>query len=92
MIDAPILSLTDVAALMRCAETTVEQKARAGEIPGLLWGDGGWVFPAAALYEHLNRLARENAAGRRTPSTVSAVAARAPARRTPPALPSIANN
>jgi hypothetical protein len=92
---APILSTAQAAALLRCEPSTIETKARTGELPGLLWGNGGWVFPAAAFYDRLNELAIENAKQRRLPppapvavSTVSLVR-KSRERREPPALPSI---
>lgn len=59
-----VLSLHAVAKLLRCAETTVEECARRGELPGLKFGQG-WVFPTGALTLRLNELAQEQAAERR---------------------------
>ncbi len=88
-----VIPVSAVAQLMRCAVTTVEEKARNGEIPGLLWGDGGWVFPAEALLGRLNELALEHAAKRRTLLTPLAVHAgtAVPARkgRPLPTLPTV---
>jgi hypothetical protein len=89
---APILSADQVANLMRCSVSTIENKARTGEIPGVLWGDGGWVFPAAALYERLNQIARQNAQQRCLTPEAVAVATQvrqSRARRAPPSLPSL---
>ncbi len=90
-IAVPILTVTEVAALMQCAESTVETHARAGDVPALRWGDGGWVFPAQALYNRLNELAIEQASERRKPPDIKAVlvANQKRARREPPKLPSL---
>jgi hypothetical protein len=87
----PILTVTEVAALMQCAESTVETHARAGNVPALRWGDGGWVFPAQALYNRLNELAIEQAVERRKPPDFTAVivANRKRARRELPVLSSL---
>lgn len=49
-----ILGEDETAALLRCAVSTIRERARLGDLPGLQYGDGGWVFPKAALLEHLN--------------------------------------
>ncbi len=87
----PILSASEVAILMRCSQKTVEEHARTGDIPGLLWGDGGWVFPAQALYNRLNELAVEQALKRRQPPEILTVLVANPkrARREPPKLPNL---
>ena len=62
-----VLGVKEVAQLLRCSGTTVEEKARKGELPGLLFGDGGWVFPVGALLKRLDELALEESAKRRAP-------------------------
>lgn len=76
-----VLSADELAILMGCSTKTIEDKARAGSIPGLLWGDGGWVFPVKALYKRLNESAIEQSLKRRQPSQPLAVAALTPGRR-----------
>ena len=87
-----VLSLHAVAKLLRCAETTVEECARRGELPGLKFGQG-WVFPTGALTLRLNELAQEQAAERRKmvrPLAVLMVPNTAGRKtRLPPQLPSL---
>ena len=94
-----VLNAAAVAALLGCKVSTIEDRARRGDLPGLLFGDGGWVFPATALAARLNELAVEEASRRRAPQRPSGVLhdvnqpqASTPkrARRAPPALPSTA--
>lgn len=90
---ADILSAEDVAQLLRCDGTTIEEHARKGELPGVKIGRS-WIFPRVALIEAINNLARDQAASRRSGrgATPQAVAKSAPAsktRKTPPALPSL---
>lgn len=68
-----VFDSSDVAKMLRCAETTVEERARKGEIPGVKFGDG-WIFPAQALFARLNELALEEAAKRRDPARNKATA------------------
>jgi hypothetical protein len=85
----PVLDVADVAALLRCAETTVEDRARRGELPGLKIGES-WVFPAGALTLRLDELALEQAAIRRKPSAAPSaelVPLKGRAKRTLPTLP-----
>jgi Helix-turn-helix domain len=83
-----VLDVAGVATLLRCAETTVEERARRGELPGLKIGES-WVFPAGALTVRLDQLALEQAAERRKPARPSGqlVPIKPKAKRTPPALP-----
>jgi hypothetical protein len=86
-----VLDVSAVAALLRCAETTVEDRARRGELPGLKIGES-WVFPAGALTQRLDELALEQAAERRKPApkptaVLHQVPASKRARRSPPVLP-----
>lgn len=59
-----VLKVGEVAELLGCAVTTVEVHARAGDLPGLKFGDH-WVFPAGALARRLEEWALEEAAERR---------------------------
>jgi excisionase family DNA binding protein len=68
----PLMTAPEVAALLHCSERTVEDHARAGVLPGYKFGDG-WVFPADALLEAVNTLAKAEAARRAQPVKLSAV-------------------
>lgn len=83
-----VLETEAVATLLRCAPTTVRDRARAGDLPGIKFGDD-WVFPAEALHMRLTELALEQAATRRKPAKPSAQLHTVPrkAKRTPPTLP-----
>ena len=63
-----ILSVEATAALLGCAVRTVEEQSRAGDLPGLKYGDGGWIFPRPALMQRLTEKALEQAALRREKS------------------------
>lgn len=95
MSNTPVLPFTteQVAAMLRCAITTVEAHARSGHLPGVLFGDGGYVFPAGALLARLDELALEEATKRRKPApkagVLSVVAKGKHDKRQPPALPAI---
>ena len=83
-----VLDVATVAALLRCAETTVEDRARRGDLPGLKIGDS-WIFPAGALTAALDQLALDQAAERRKPAQPRGqlVDIKRKAKRIPPALP-----
>ena len=83
-----VLETEAVASLLRCAPTTVRDRARTGDLPGIKFGDD-WVFPAEALHMRLTELALEQAAKRRQPAAASAQLHTVPkkTKRTPPALP-----
>jgi hypothetical protein len=86
-----VLEPDEVARIMRCSVTTVERRARTGDLPGLKFGDG-WVFPVEALRERLSELAKEEAAKRRKPAKGLGQIVAVPAKRTrrePPSLPDI---
>lgn len=55
-----ILKASELAELLGCAVTTIEDRARKRELPGLKFGDGGWVFPLQATLAVLNKLAMES--------------------------------
>lgn len=55
-----ILNKTQVALLLDCEESTVEEKARTRELPGVKIGRS-WIFPREALLQRLNALALEKA-------------------------------
>jgi len=51
-----ILTKDEVAALLDCEPTTIEEKARRRELPGLKIGRS-WIFPKEALMQRLNEIA-----------------------------------
>lgn len=60
-----LLSVEAVASALDCADTTVEEHARTGQLPGIKLGRS-WVFPRAALLQSLCEMARHQAEGRKT--------------------------
>lgn len=54
-----VLSVSEVAALMDCAEVTVEEEARRRLLPGVKLGRS-WRFPRGALLQVLNERALKN--------------------------------
>jgi excisionase family DNA binding protein len=70
-----IYTTQELAELLGCATTTIEDHARRGGLPGLKFGEQGWVFPRLATLEALNAQAREGAALRagRHPTPVAYV-------------------
>ncbi|MPS30547.1 MAG: DNA-binding protein [Alcaligenaceae bacterium] len=84
-----ILDVSDVAAMLRCDEKTVEMKTRDGDLPGLKFGRS-WVYPRTALMARLSELAAMECAQRRAPRVQAPTsAARVERRRrgrVPPAL------
>jgi excisionase family DNA binding protein len=92
---APLIyDAREVAHMLGCAVTTVEERARAGELPGVKFGDGGWRFPAVALAHRVNELALEESRERRKPvAKATAVLAAVPGagrkRTTLPMLPTV---
>lgn len=90
MMAVQIYTAQQLALMLGCSVKTVEAKARSGELPGLLLGDGGWVFPAGALALRLDQLATDEAEQRRRPRPPSATTIPAQAcksKRGPRALP-----
>lgn len=75
-----ILSCAEVAPLLRCSERTIEDMARTGRLPGLLLGNGGWLFPTEALLSAVNEMARASAAKRAEPPKPAGVALPVPKR------------
>lgn len=63
-----VLDVGQVSRLLRCSTRTVEDLARAGQLPGLKFGTGGWVFPTSALLDHLNATAAAGAKQRAKPA------------------------
>ena len=75
-----ILTKQQVASLLECEPETVEEKARAGVLPGIKFGRS-WVFPREALLTALNKMA---VAGR--PSVKAPAIHKGVQRRQPPQL------
>lgn len=84
-----ILKTADVASLLGCSEYTVEERARTGDLPGLKFGEEGWIFPAGALMERLNEKAKASAQERRQPTVAKAVSVQTLSKRKLPTLPSL---
>ena len=78
-----ILTKDEVAALLDCEPSTIEEKARTRELPGVKIGRS-WVFPREALLKRLNEIALRVAT-----EPAPRFTATAPRRRGPPALPSL---
>lgn len=82
MTTPPVLTVEDAAALLKCTEDTVRD--RAADLRGVKFGRD-WVFPAEAFFEALNERARGGAQ-----KLVPRQKAAADGRRVPPKLPSAA--
>lgn len=81
-----VLTVSDVAALLDCAETTIEALAQERTLPGIKPGRSR-VFPREALLAALNRQALERAAPAPAPSPVPVPQSTKPRRNVPPKLP-----
>ena len=77
-----ILTEKEVADLLDCEPTTVQEKARLGELPAIKFGRS-WRFPRVALLESLNARALANKP-KAAPMKAVQIGA---VRRRPPALP-----
>lgn len=51
-----VLDVDQAAALLRCKPDTIRAACRAGDLPGIKWGDD-WTLPAGALAKRLDQLA-----------------------------------
>ena len=82
-----VLNEEEVAALLDCEPRTIQEKARAGELPAIKFGRS-WRFPRAALLEALDAMARSNRAPAklRPPPAAVTVTPSQKARRTLPKL------
>lgn len=76
-----VLTVDQVASALGCSPRTVEERARAGDLPGLKFGDGGWIFPLQALLQVLNKCATDQAEERKRPQTPAGVLVKAPKAR-----------
>lgn len=59
-----ILSIEQVAEVLKCDKETAAERLNKGELPGLKFGRP-WIVPAAAFYQRLNELALEQSERRR---------------------------
>ena len=89
----PILAVSEVAEMLQCEESTVQELLRRGELPGLKFGRA-WIVPSEPLLQCLNQMALEEATKRRKDrATVrpTAVFVGSPKqKREPPKLPNLA--
>lgn len=85
-----ILDETEVAAMLDCAPTTVQELARQKKLPGVQFGRS-WRFPRAALLEVVNRMAMEHTRSTAKPIAVTRPVP-APGRKAPPVLPSLSGH
>jgi excisionase family DNA binding protein len=87
-----VLTEQDVAELLDCEKSTVQKKARNGDLPGVKFGRS-WVFPKTALLQSLHADAMRNRSPVRLPNGhahgFAFVSSRPQQQRrgTPPALP-----
>ncbi|WP_447775685.1 helix-turn-helix domain-containing protein [Variovorax boronicumulans] len=77
-----ILNKDEVANLLDCEPSTVEEKARSRELPGVKIGRS-WLFPRQALLQRLNEMALAKA----EPAAPQGVIVSRAAKKAPPALP-----
>ena len=54
-----ILTTNEAAEMLQCQPKTVDDRLRAGDLPGVKFGVS-WVIPREALLERVNELARQN--------------------------------
>lgn len=82
--DVEVMSETQVAAILDCEPQTVQEKARAGQLPGIKFGRS-WIFPKSALIQRLHEMALENKPKLRPPPRAYALnIARGTGHRAPP--------
>lgn len=85
-----ILNEQEVAELLDCAPTTVQELARNKRLPGVQFGRS-WRFPRAALLEVVNRMALDHTRKVTVSEKPVAVARQVQTRKAPPALPSLSD-
>jgi hypothetical protein len=83
-----VYETSELAAAFECAETTIEEAARAGLLPGIKLGRA-WRFPAGALARRLDELALEQAQLRREGKEPAAIGHAPPDEKKPPRLPKL---
>ena len=82
--DGEVMSEAQVATILDCEPQTIQEKARAGELPGLKFGRS-WIFPRSALIERLHEMALANKPKPRpTPAAYALNIARGSGHRAPP--------
>lgn len=82
-----MLTVDQVAELLRCAPSTIRERCRAGDLPGEKFGED-WILPTRALIERVNEIAVEKMLERRkkdAPNLVS-VGGGGTGKRQPPSL------
>lgn len=77
-----ILSKDQVASMLDCEPSTIEEKARNHELPGVKIGRS-WIFPRQALMQRLNEIAL----AKPPPARPQGVLVERKVRKAPPALP-----
>jgi hypothetical protein len=60
----PILTSSEAAAILRCTPKTVEDRLRAGDLPGEKFGES-WILPSVAFMQRVNEIAIEKMLERR---------------------------
>lgn len=78
-----ILSKDQVASMLDCEPSTIEEKARSHELPGVKIGRS-WIFPRQALMQRLNEIALAKPP---QPPRPQGVLVQRKDRKAPPALP-----
>ena len=86
MSNTEILTVQRAAELLECAESTIEERLLAHELPGVKIGRS-WRIPAEAFYERINEMARQHLrqAAQHRPTGVAGVKQG----RSPPPLPDL---
>lgn len=87
------INAAQCAELLQCAEPTVEELTRKGELPGIKFGRG-WIYVKADLLQYLAEKARNDAQERRlSQDSLQKAVPMAPKfkqrRQVPPALPAV---
>ena len=80
-----ILNEAEVAEMLGCDSSTIQEKARCGEIPALKFGRS-WRFPKAALLDALNIMAAANHTKNRDKAIATTANTEKPRRRKLPQL------
>lgn len=81
-VEDEILNKEQVANLLDCEPSTVEEKARSHELPAIKIGRS-WLFPRLALIQRLNEMALAKPEAPRPQGIIK----QSMKRRSPPALP-----
>ena len=80
-----VLNETEVAQLLDCEPSTVQESARRGDLPGVKFGRS-WRFPRTNLLSALHDKAMAN---KPKAAPVHKAVQKSPLRRVPPALPGL---